>query len=204
MGMVYWKLILCGVIGYLLGSVSSAVLVSKFFERKDIRSVGSGNAGATNMTRVFGWGAGVATLVCDILKTVASMLLGKLLHGPEGMMAAGVMCFLGHCFPVYFGFKGGKGIAVGAAVGFMLSPWMFLMILGVFAVVAALTRRVSAASVAAAVSYPLAAYLAGVREPYQLICCALMAALAIFMHRANIARLIKGTEPVFRPGGKKK
>lgn len=202
--MVYWKLILCGVIGYLLGSVSSAVLVSKFFERKDIRSVGSGNAGATNMTRVFGWGAGVATLVCDILKTVASMLLGKLLHGPEGMMAAGVMCFLGHCFPVYFGFKGGKGIAVGAAVGFMLSPWMFLMILGVFAVVAALTRRVSAASVAAAVSYPLAAYLAGVREPYQLICCALMAALAIFMHRANIARLIKGTEPVFRPGGKKK
>ncbi len=202
--MVYWKLILCGLIGYLLGSVSSAVLVSKFFERKDIRSVGSGNAGATNMTRVFGWGAGVATLVCDILKTVAAMLLGKLLQGPEGMMAAGVLCFVGHCFPVYFGFKGGKGIAVGAAVGFMLSPWMFLMILGVFAVAAALTRRVSAASVAAAVSYPLAAYLAGVREPYQLICCGLMAALAIFMHRANIARLIKGTEPVFRPGGKKK
>ncbi len=202
--MVYWKLILCGVIGYLLGSVSSAVLVSKFVERKDIRSVGSGNAGATNMTRVFGWGAGVATLASDILKTVAAMLLGKLLHGPEGMMAAGVLCFVGHCFPVYFGFKGGKGIAVGAAVGFMLSPWMFLMILGVFAVVAALTRRVSAASVSAAVSYPLAAYLSGVREPYQLICCGLMAALAIFMHRTNIARLIKGTEPVFRPGGKKK
>ncbi len=198
------KIAASAIIGYLCGSISSAVIVSRLFKKKDIRGMGSGNAGATNMARIFGWGAGIATFLCDALKTVGSMLLGRLVAGEYGLWASGLACLAGHCFPLYFGFRGGKGITVGAAIGFMLSPWMFLILVAVFAVSVAITRRVSAASLVCAVAFPVAGFLTGSKEPYQIICCVLVAALVIFMHRSNIVRLIKGTEPVFHAGGGKK
>ncbi len=192
------------IIAYLIGSISSAVIVTRVFEKKDVRSMGSGNAGATNVTRVFGWGAGIATFVLDIIKTIVAMLLGRLIGGEVGYMAAGTACLVGHCFPLWFGFRGGKGITVGATIGFMLSPWMFLMLLAVFAVVVAITRRVSAASICCAVAFPITEYIVGEREPYRLALGVFIMVLVIFMHRANIKRLINGTEPKFKAGGKKK
>ncbi len=198
------KLVICAAVGYLTGSLSSAVLVSRFIEKKDIRSMGSGNAGATNMTRVFGWGAGAVTFLCDVAKTVIAMLIGRLLGGDMGYLIGGCACLIGHCFPVFFGFRGGKGIAVGATVCLLSRPILFLVLLLAFVIGVALTRRVSVGSIAGSVLLPIAAYVLGEREMYRLICFLFIALLVIFMHRSNIVRLIKGTEPVFKAGSKKR
>ena len=112
---LYWLLVF--VIGYLLGSLSFSIIISCLFLGRDIRKHGSGNAGATNMTRVFGWVAGVATLAFDVLKAVAAMMIGRRLLGDVGVCLGGMAVMLGHCFPLFHHFKGGKGIATGAAIG---------------------------------------------------------------------------------------
>ena len=117
MKILYWLIILLG--GYLLGSLNISIILSRILGR-DIRKQGSGNAGATNMTRVFGWAAGVATLAFDVLKAFAAMWIGRKLLGNTGVSLGGMAVMAGHCFPVFYNFKGGKGIATGAAVGFMI------------------------------------------------------------------------------------
>ena len=104
------KYILLLAAGYLLGSISSAVILSRYLYKTDVRTLGSGNAGATNAARVYGMGMGLATLVCDGLKTAASMYLGLLLGGEVGFALAGAACVVGHCWPVFFRFRGGKGV----------------------------------------------------------------------------------------------
>jgi glycerol-3-phosphate acyltransferase PlsY len=148
-------------------------------------------------------GAGIATFVCDGLKTAAAMLLGRLIGGEYGFLIAGGMCLIGHCFPVYFGFKGGKGVTVGAVIGLMLSWKMFLILLAVFIVTVVITKRVSAASLACAVAFPISEYIVGQRGVYQMILGFVAMICVIVMHRENIKRLINGTEPVFKAGKKK-
>ena len=111
------KYLLVIVVGYLLGSLSISVILSRNVMGSDVRSHGSGNAGATNMARVFGMKAGVMTLAGDMLKALIAMWLGKLLLGDIGLAVSGIACIVGHCFPVFHDFKGGKGISVGAAIG---------------------------------------------------------------------------------------
>lgn len=159
---------------------------------------GSGNAGATNMARVFGLKAGLATLLLDVLKTVIAMLLGGYFMGEAGKAVAGAFCIIGHCFPLYFGFRGGKGVSVGAALGLMTGLPALGIIMAVFFAGAVISRKVSLGSVLAAVSLPAASWLTGAGKE-MLIMNAFSAALVVFMHRGNIARLIKGTEPDFRP-----
>ena len=148
--MTILKYILAAVAGYLLGSLSFSLLLTRLRYGKDIRECGSGNAGATNAARVFGLGAGLWTLAGDMAKTAAAGLLGRLLGGELGLSLALAACLLGHCFPVYHGFRGGKGVSVSGCIALMLDWRMFLIILAVFALAAVLSGRVSLGSVTAA------------------------------------------------------
>lgn len=195
--------VIAAVVAYLLGSVSISVLLTKLFYHTDVRSQGSGNAGATNVARVFGMGAGVITLLGDAAKTVLAMLLGSWLGGQTGQAVAGIACLIGHCWPIYFHFRGGKGVSVGAAVGAMIDWRLFLVLVVVFFLVFALCRIVSVCSMSCAIALPIVSVLLGV-DPPQMILAAITGILVLFMHRGNLLRLIRGTEPKFKPGSRKK
>ena len=184
--------------GYLLGSLSFSIIMSKLIGR-DIRREGSGNAGATNMTRVFGWGAGIATLLFDFFKAYASMALGRALLGDAGVCLGGMAAMTGHCFPVFHHFKGGKGISVGAAIGLMIDWRVLVCILIVFFIGALLSRKVSVGSIAAAITIVPATLIFAPRAP--LIALSVFGmVMAVSRHSENIRRLRAGTEPDFRAG----
>ena len=191
------KYLIVIVAGYFLGSLSSSVFLSKFSFGRDVRKSGSGNAGATNMARVFGLGAGFLTLGCDMLKTALALYLGYRLLGDWGILAGGAACMTGHCFPLYHEFKGGKGISAGAIIGLFIDWRVFVGIVAVFLIVAFSTKKVSAGSIAAAFSIVVFCYFFGVSAPKLILAC-YAGALAIFQHRSNIKRLIEGTEPDFK------
>lgn len=196
--MIIVKYVIVVILSYLIGSISIAIIVSTGILKKDVRTEGSGNAGATNVARVFGMSMGLITLVGDCLKTIIAMLIGRWLLGANGEAVAAVVCMLGHCFPVYYGFKGGKGVAVGAAVGLMTDLRLFLVLVVVFLIAFALTQRVSAGSIAAAVSFPIAQLIFGIGG-MTLVMGICVAVIICFMHRGNFVRLIHGTEPKFVP-----
>ena len=127
-----WKSLVILVGSFFVGSLSLSILASKTFFGGDIREKGSGNAGATNMARVHGWGAGLLTLAGDAAKAAVCMLAGKALAGEIGLCLGAGACMLGHCFPVLHNFKGGKGIAVGGAVGFGIDWRVGLCTVGAF------------------------------------------------------------------------
>ena len=193
------KYILAAVIAYLLGSVCSSIPLSKRCKGVDIRTKGSGNAGATNVARVFGLRMGFITLGLDMAKTVAAMLIGQQLCGVMGEAISGAFCIIGHCFPLYFCFKGGKGVSVGAALGLMTGIPVFTAIIGVFLATAFVSRKVSLGSILAAVSLPIFSILFGAETPIVIV-NVFSAVLVIVMHRENIRRLINGTEVDFKPG----
>ena len=190
------KLLIIIALGYLLGSLSSSVLLSIKAWGGDVRKKGSGNAGATNMARVYGWAAGILTLVCDMAKCALSVWIGWKLLGDWGLAAGGIAAITGHCFPIFYNFKGGKGISVGAAIGLAIDWRVFLTIIAVFLIVALLTKKVSAGSLAAAVAVVVSAFVFAVGTPKIILAC-YCAALAVFQHRRNIDRLAAGTEPDF-------
>ncbi len=192
------KLVISVVLGFLFGSVSASILISKGKYFIDIRRQGSGNAGATNMARVHGLPAGVATLAIDMAKTALSGGIGYLLGSTSGLLLACAGCLIGHCFPLYYSFRGGKGISVCGCIALLLDWRMFLILLLIFLIVALISRRVSLASVLCAVSYAPVYYLLGHHDRLGIILCACEAALVLFQHRGNIARLIKGTEEPFK------
>ena len=194
MNILYAAIILAA--GYLLGSLSFSIILSRLLG-KDIRSSGSGNAGATNMTRVFGWVAGVATLVFDVLKAVGAMLLGRYLLGDAGVCLGGIAAMLGHCWPVFHKFRGGKGIAVGAALGIMIDWRVFVSIIAVFLIGALVSRKVSVGSIGAAVAIVPATAIFAPRWPF-LILAVFGMCLTISRHSENIKRLRNGTEPDFK------
>ena len=201
--MIWWKLIPALLVGYLLGSVSVAVLITKRLPKGDVRKQGSGNAGATNVARVYGIGVGLLTLVGDGVKTALAMFLGSLLAGGPGMIIAAFGCLMGHCFPLYFGFKGGKAVSVSAAIGLFLDWRFFLILVAVFFLTFLVTKRVSVCSMAAAVAYPLGMLALGCFPWYTLVLGCFITVFVIFMHRENLKRLLKGTEPKFTLGSRK-
>lgn len=194
---LYW--ILVPVIGYLLGSLSFSIIISCLFLGRDIRRHGSGNAGATNMTRVFGWVAGVATLTFDVLKAVAAMLIGRRLLGDAGVCLGGMAVMVGHCFPLFHHFKGGKGIATGAAIGFMIDWRVGASIVAAFLIGALISRKVSVGSIAAAITVVPTTWIFAPR-PSMIALSVFACVLAITRHSENIRRLRAGTEPDFRAG----
>lgn len=190
------KYIVAAVAGYLLGSVSFSVILTRGFFRKDVREQGSGNAGATNVARVFGMKAGVFTLLGDVAKTLAAIWIGKLLLGDAGLAVGGIACVLGHCFPVFFQFRGGKGVSVGAAVGLMIDWRVLVIILATFFIFALVTKIVSVGSMAAAVMLPVACLILSINGPRLYLALA-TGLLVLFMHRGNFRRLCRGEEAKF-------
>ena len=205
MPLFFWQFVAI-VGGYLLGSVSFAVLVSRVFGLNDPRSYGSGNPGATNVLRSGSKAAAIAVLVLDVLKgwLPVALVLGI---GPDyGLTGAGaaaligLAAFVGHLYPVFFGFKGGKGVATGLGVVLALSPWLGLAALVVFGIVLAATRYVSLASMVAAVFVPLLMLVPGPwpHGGMSIMALLIMAGLLVWRHRANIERLSQGEEAKFR------
>jgi len=193
--------IICCIIGYIFGSISISVTVSTLFLGGDIREKGSGNAGATNMARIYGWGAGALTLVADMLKTLAAMWLGKILSGDVGFACAGVGCMVGHCWPIFYKFKGGKGVSAGAMVALMIDWRVFIAVIAAFLVFALASKKVSLGSVMAAVTLSVMTAVLSLGTA-QLILAICSSTICICRHSENIKRLINGTEPVFRAANK--
>ena len=191
------------VASYLLGSMSASILLSRTAWGGDVRKKGSGNAGATNMARIYGLGAGFLTLGCDMLKALAATWLGNLLLGDVGLAIGGICCMLGHCFPIYHSFKGGKGISVGAALGLAIDWRVFVSIIAVFLIVAFLSKKVSLGSICASVGIALASAIFAVGTP-KLVMAVCAMCLALFQHRGNMQRLLKGTEPDFKAADPRK
>ncbi len=207
-------IILTILISYLLGSISSAVILSKLVSGKDIREEGSGNAGATNMLRTHGKKMGVLTLLCDVLKGVVAVLAARLLgnfienefYAKLLPLLAGLFVTLGHNFPVFFGFRGGKGVATGLGVVLTLNWQVGLFVAVLALIIMAVTRYVSLGSILAGVLYIIIdlAYMIFTNNFFlpELIFSILLGGLLIIRHHANIKRLLAGTES--KLGEKKK
>jgi glycerol-3-phosphate acyltransferase PlsY len=177
--------------GYLLGSIPFGIVVTRLAGTQDIRQIGSGNIGATNVLRTGRKGLAAATLLGDMLKGTAAVLLAA--HwGPTAGLAAGLGAFLGHLFPVWLGFRGGKGIATYLGVLLAVSWKAALVFAGLWLAVAFATRYSSLAALVATLAVPVALYFLGM--PAAALLFALLTALAFYMHRANIGRLLAGTE----------
>ncbi len=200
---VYYLIVAAiALLGYFLGSMNFAVIISRLKFHEDIRTQGSGNAGATNMSRTYGKAAGIATLVGDILKTVLPVLLAKLLVGDAFGYLTGLMCALGHAFPCYYKFKGGKCVAVTAAVMLVMEPLAFLFLFAIFAVVVLGTKYVSLASIFTALISPVIVHSFVKSWNYDqshlgVVFLMVQCLLVIFLHRGNIKRLLDGTENKF-------
>ena len=187
------------VLGYLLGGINGAILLSKLVEKDDVRRHGSGNAGFTNFFRNYGKRTSLLVILIDAAKAAASCLLGGWLLGKyglrtEGMLLGGLAATLGHDFPVFLGFRGGKGIVCGFATALVTDWRVGLILLAVFALVYFLTHYVSLASVLCALSFFVSFWLFYPGRPFVLILSGCLSALAIFLHRENIGRLVRGQE----------
>ena len=206
-------------VSYLLGSVNSAIIISKTFYNDDIRKHGSGNAGLTNVNRTYGLKAAGLTLLGDMLKSVLSVLFAALLfvlHYVDGISisefcyVAGLFAVLGHVYPVFYGFKGGKGVLVAATMTLILAPLHFLALLLIFAIIVGISRYVSLGSVSVAALLPVSVCLyiplvIGERlSPIIAISLIILGSFVIWCHRSNIKRLISGNEKKISIGGKKK
>ncbi len=204
-------LLIVAAAAYLCGCFNGAVIVSKYILRDDVRTHGSGNAGLTNFYRTFGGKLTLVVILCDVLKAVAAVWIGILAarYWDNGFWRqeydvlvfakywAGLWCLLGHMFPCMFGFKGGKGILSGGTVALLLDWRLALLAWGGFFLFAVLTRYVSLGSVFAAAAFPVGTWLFVSHEPYIMALAAGMGLLVIWMHRANIKRLLTGTENKF-------
>ena len=191
------------VCAYLLGSLSFAIIVSKLtLGKEDIRNYGSGNAGLTNAYRTMGAKKTLLVLLGDIAKGAAAVSIGMVLAGPVGKLTAGIFVILGHMFPLYFGFKGGKGVLVGAVMLAFFDWRVFGIAFLLFVLAVALTKWISLGSILGAISFPITTWVF-YRDPVLTAMAFGMAAVVVFMHRSNIGRIIHGKENKFSFKSKK-
>lgn len=195
------------VLSYLLGNINGALIVSRVFVHEDVRSKGSGNAGLTNFVRNYGTARSLLVIFLDVGKTVAACSLGRFLLTPYGLgtngaVASAVAVSLGHDFPALFGFRGGKGIVCGATIAFMLDWRCFLVLFAVFFLTFVITRYVSLSSILAAAGFSIAFVILYWGNWHLQLGAFFIGALAVFMHRGNIRRLLAGTERKFSFGKK--
>ncbi len=209
--------VLVVIFAYLIGSISFAVVFSKIFMKDDIRTHGSGNAGTTNMMREGGFLPGALTFICDALKGFVACYVGKIVFGmlniPNadkwaiyGAFICGVACMLGHVFPIFFGFRGGKGIATSVGIFAVCCPIAIVIGLAVFAIIVLVFRYVSVASITAAITVVTLTMVfyndAALLWP-QAILAVIMGLIVILKHIENIKRIFNGTENKIGTGGKK-
>lgn len=185
-------IVISAAVGYLLGSANSSLIVGRFYG-VDIRKHGSGNAGATNTLRTLGKVPALLVLLGDALKGIAACSAGFLIAGSTGLMVGGIASVMGHNWPLYFGFKGGKGVLTSAAVLMMMDWKIGLILLGIFVIIVGITRYVSLGSVIGAAAFPLLSVFLNRGTEFVLFAL-LLGVLIILRHHANIKRLIKGSE----------
>ena len=200
------RYILAVIFAYVLGSISFSVIISKKMAGFDVREKGSGNAGTTNVLRAVGKKAAIITLLCDVLKGVVAVLIAYVLgnifdfDGDKALLVqlAGIAVVIGHTFPAFFGFKGGKGVATALGV-LLVTNWNIGLICLVFALILmVLTRIVSLGSIGAAILFPVLTifmpHFAYIVDGNYIIFAILMAVLVVYNHRSNVKRLLAGTE----------
>ncbi len=197
------------VLAYLIGAIPSSIIFGKLFRGIDIREHGSGNAGGTNAWRVLGWKIGLPVMAVDLAKgAIASGLVPWLVRGSLSlelqtvMLLCGVAAVLGHVFPVYIGFRGGKGVATAAGMLIVNAPLAAACALAIFAITLFTFGIVSLASILAAVSLPVSIFMIGWasgmgQSPFLLALTSVLAAFIVITHRANIGRLTRGEERAF-------
>ncbi len=188
------------VLAYLFGSISSAIVVAKALGLPDPRTTGSGNPGATNILRSGGKSAAAVTLVGDVLKGVVPVLLARAVTNDAWTLAlVAAMAYLGHLYPLFFGFRGGKGVATALGVYLALNPWMGLALIAAWLVTALVSRYSSLAALVAAAVSPLCAWQLLPGIPF-LLMSIVLAGLLFWRHRSNIQRLTAGREDQIRFG----
>jgi glycerol-3-phosphate acyltransferase PlsY len=188
----WWPLVAAFVVGYLLGAIPFGVIVTRLAGAGDLRRIGSGNIGATNVLRTGRKGLALLTLLADLAKGALPVAFASLWFGPDMAVATGAGAVVGHCFPLWLAFKGGKGVATAAGVILGFTPLVVVPALAVFVAVVWVTRFVSLGSILAAIVAPVAAWLLGYYQAAELYVG--VALLVIIKHHANIARLLRGTE----------
>ena len=201
-----WSFIICGlictVIPYLLGSINFAVIISSKTYNDDVREHGSGNAGMTNMLRLYGKKAAALTLVGDALKAIIAALVGFFMMGLLGAYIAGFFCIFGHMFPIFFKFKGGKGVVTTAASMLMCNPIVFIILLILFVLIVYIWRYISLASIMCVLLYPVV--LSGVDtvliggSGIYMVFAVLTTVLVVIKHKDNLKRLLEGKENKFK------
>ena len=189
-------------IAYFLGSINTSIIVSKLMGKADIRTQGSGNAGATNTLRVLGKGAALVVVIGDFLKGAVAVLLARFAFEFFGVTGdinipqyfAALFVIVGHIYPVFFGFRGGKGIMTSIATVFMLDWEIAVILLLIFITIFLVSRYVSLGSCISSVMYPVLVYMFHAQDTYFMATAVVCAILAVYKHRSNIQRLIRGTE----------
>ena len=201
---VAFAALLVMLLSYFFGCFNGSFMVSHFIIRDDVRKHGSGNAGLTNFYRTYGAKYALLVIACDMGKTVAACLLGSFFFrclgwdGTLGTLLAGLGCELGHIFPVFYGFRGGKGILSGGTIVLMLDWRVALVAWGLFVVLWLSTKYVSLGSIAATASMPVTTFFVFSHNVLYPVLSAAIAALVIWCHRGNIQRLLSGTEKKFK------
>ena len=199
-------LVIISILGYLLGSVNGAIVISRLVYKDDVRKYGSKNAGMTNMLRVYGKKAAIYTILVDFTKGMLAVIMARLAFAGQTLAfdpayISAIFTIIGHIFPIYFKFKGGKGILAALGVITVLNPLVMLFMLLTFIPLCFVTKIVSLSSILGAFFYPIVTCLLKLYmgEPYLIdtILASVIAVMIIFMHRENIKRLLNGTERKF-------
>ena len=190
-----FKFIICIAIAYLLGNISGGMIFGKLLFNKDIRDYGSKNAGTTNALRVFGIKAGVLTFIVDVLKSLLACFIGMKLLGLSGILLAGIFVVIGHNWPMFLNFKGGKGIASSFGFIMFLDYKIAIVAIIIFIIIVILTKYISLGSMlTTTLVLPISYIFFGYRNIYVLLTFLFLASLSIFRHNSNIIRLINGNE----------
>ncbi len=193
-------LFVCILVAYLLGSINTAVIVSKVMYRDDIRNYGSGNAGFTNMMRTYGMKAAAITFIGDILKTILAVVFAWFLRGYVFAYIAGLACFIGHILPCFYQFKGGKGVLCAGAMILVLDIRIFVILVALFLIAAFITKYISFGAILGAMVFPIVLNRMNPTNPrvYIIEMIALIVAfVVVFKHRSNLKRIWTGTESKF-------
>lgn len=209
---IFWALLASAACAYLLGSISFAVIVSKLYSKKDVRDYGSGNAGMTNVLRNFGKVPAALTLIGDFGKGIVAVLLGRYIFDLLGVTAfdgayvAGLFALIGHMYPLYFGFKGGKGVLTSAGIILVINPITLLVLVIEFLITFLISKMVSLGSIVDAITYPIVTYIVlrvtGEPALINTLFALFIGLIVLYLHRENIKRILAGTEYKF--GQKKK
>ena len=197
-----WTVVACILIGYLLGNIQTAIIVSRAYYHDDIRNHGSGNAGSTNMVRVYGYGPGAITFAGDSTKALLGVLAGQLLCGPIGGYIAGFFVVIGHCWPMFLGFRGGKGVASSYTIAILSFPLGALGAILIGGAILLINKKMSLMSLAAMLLFFIATLVFQLGNLPLVILAGLLTVVVFVRHTENIQRLVHGEEQRLRKEGK--